>query len=339
MNFVSHRSTVLATCAAAIASVAAPVSAQTVLFDFNSAPLYSPLPINLTEGGITAHFTSTGQGFSIQGPGAPVVPLGFTGRFIYPSSINPADLLISFDQTLTSFSILYSPEEYGCDDSATMRVTAKMNGVFVGSSTKTASNPGTWPVDTLACSFAQGFNSVVVHYDSQPPTCSDWGGIFLADDMRVTPLASAATTLCFGDGSSGPCPCGNSGQPGAGCANSTGLGAFMSATGTGSVSSDDLVLSTGGMPPSKSAVGFWSATILAPAPFHDGRRCVFAPIRRLPLLTSDANGTVVYGPGLATSQGFVAGTTIGFQVWYRDPTGPCGTTSNISSAVQVQFAP
>jgi hypothetical protein len=167
-------------------------SAQSVLFDFDNAPLHTPLPISQTVSGITAHFSATGQGYSIQDNSAPVVPLGFTGRFIYPSSIYLADLLISFDQTLTDFSIKYSCQELGCDDAATMRVTAYMNGSLVGTNTKIASNPGTWPVDTLSCSFPQGFDSVVVHYDNRPPTCQDYGVIFLADNMRVTPFKATA---------------------------------------------------------------------------------------------------------------------------------------------------
>jgi len=163
-----------------------PTSAQAVLFDFDNAPLHSPLPINQTVSGVTAHFSATGQGYSIQDNGAPVVPLGFTGRFIYPSSIYLADLLISFDKTLIDFSIMYSCQELACDDAATMRVTAYMNGSLVGTNTRMTSHPGTWPVDTLRCSFAQGFDSVVVHYDSRPPTCQDFGVVFICDNMRVT---------------------------------------------------------------------------------------------------------------------------------------------------------
>ena len=99
--------------------------AQSVLFDFENAPLYSPLPIDLTVGGITAHLSATGQGYSIQSTTtAPVVPVGFSGRFLYPSSIYAADLLVSFSTPLTDFSILYAPQELACDSSATMRVTA-----------------------------------------------------------------------------------------------------------------------------------------------------------------------------------------------------------------------
>lgn len=86
---------------------------------------------------------------------------------------------------------MYACQELGCDDAATMKVTAYMGGTLVGFNTKTATYPGTWPVDTLACSFSQGFDSVVVHYNSPPPTCGDYGVIFLADNMKAT-LASKA---------------------------------------------------------------------------------------------------------------------------------------------------
>jgi hypothetical protein len=173
----------------------APGFAQSVLFDFNSAPIHTSLPIDQTVSGITAHLSATGQGFSIQGPGSPVYPQGFSGLFIYPNSIFKADLLVGFSVPVTSFSIRYAPDELGCDDSATMRVTAYSGGTYVGTATKTASNPGTYPVDTLACAFPQGFDSVVVHWDSKPPTCTDYGVIFFADDMRVTPAAPAAPTV------------------------------------------------------------------------------------------------------------------------------------------------
>jgi hypothetical protein len=170
-----------------------PVSAQAVLFDFDNATLHTAVPGNLTVDGITAHFSATGQGYSIQEANTQgFTPLGFAGYCVYPNSIYLADLLVSFDQPLIDFSIMYACRELGCDDAATMRVTAYMNGSLVGTNTKTASTPGTWPVDILSCSFPQGFDSVVVHYDSRPPTCMDYGVIFMADNMRVTSLITKA---------------------------------------------------------------------------------------------------------------------------------------------------
>ena len=180
----------------AVLGVCAAATAQTVLFDFDNAPLYSPLPIDLTVGGITAHFSATGQGYSIQRADTlGFTPVGFAGNCIYPSSVYLADLLVGFPQTtLTYFSIMYAPEEYACDSSATMRVTAYLNGTVVGTNTAVADPPGTWPTGTLSITVPQGFNHVVVHYDSPPPTGGDWGPVFLADNMQVTPL-----TLLRGD--------------------------------------------------------------------------------------------------------------------------------------------
>jgi len=66
----------------------------------------------------------------------------------------------------------------------------------------TARFPGTWPTETLSCAFPQGFNRVVVHYDAKPPTCQDYGTIFLAESMRIT-LAEPATYTPFGSGCAG----------------------------------------------------------------------------------------------------------------------------------------
>ncbi|HXR46592.1 MAG TPA: hypothetical protein VN784_04055 [Candidatus Limnocylindrales bacterium] len=161
--------------------------AQSVLFNFENAPQYTPLPITLTVGGVTAHFSATGQGFSIQLYNCQgLSPVGFSGLCIYPSSIYAADLIVDFSPSLTDFSILYAPEEYACDSSATMRVTAYLNGALVGTATTNA-QAGTWPSETLRFSSPQTFNHVVVHYDAAPVTGGDYGPVFMADNMAVTP--------------------------------------------------------------------------------------------------------------------------------------------------------
>ncbi len=183
-----------------VVALVPPVSAQAVLFDFDNAPLYTSLPIYQTAGGITAHLSATGQGYSIQSANAlGFTPPGFAGRIIYPNSINIADLLIHFDSTLTDFSIMCCTQELACDDAATVRVTAYMHGSLVGYTDRAAICPCTWPVDTLMCTYPQGFDSVVVHYQAPPPTCQDYGVVLLFDNMRVTPLNTTGISEVGGD--------------------------------------------------------------------------------------------------------------------------------------------
>ena len=159
--------------------------AQSILFDFENAPGHTSVPITLTVGGITAQFSATGEGFSIQPANTlGFTPAGFSGNCLYPNSVYGADLLVSFSAVLTNFSILYAPEEYACDSSATMRVTAYANSTFVGTATTNAV-AGTWPSETLQFSSTQGFNYVVVHYDAPPVTGGDYGPVFMADNMEV----------------------------------------------------------------------------------------------------------------------------------------------------------
>jgi hypothetical protein len=351
MKIVSFGTPLITACAAAIAAGSA--SAQSVLFDFNNAPLHSSLPIDQLAGGITAHLSATGQGFSIQDGSAPVFPQGFSGRDIYPNSIYAADLLVGFDHTLVDFSILYAPQEIACDDSATMRVTAYMNGTLVGTNTMTATNPGTWPVDTLSCSFLQGFNSVVVHYDSHPPTCQDWGPIFLADDMRVTPMANGSSPFCFGDGTGATCPCSNSGTTGRGCQNSVATGgALLAATGVSSLSADTLHVICSGELPTALSIVLQGSVSVAPLPFGDGLRCAGGSLKRL-FVKSAVSGSVTApeagDPTISARSAFLGdsippnGTRV-YQVYYRDPSAsfcpaPQGNTFNVSNAVSILWAP
>lgn len=168
--------------------LAVPARAQSILFDFDNAPVQTPLPLDLAAGGITAHFAGTGQSYSIQHADVlGFLPVGFSGLCIYPNSVFAADLLIGFSRPVQEFSILYAPEEYGCDDSATMRVTGLLGSEFAATNTAIAPTPGTWPTGLLSLAAPLGFDSVVVHYDT-PPLCGDRGPIFMADNMTVTPL-------------------------------------------------------------------------------------------------------------------------------------------------------
>lgn len=145
---------------------------------------------------------------------------------------------------------------------------------------------------------------------------------------------------CFGSA----CPCGND-DGFAGCANSTGAGARLYATGTASVASDDLVLRVSNVIPSAYGILFVGEA-QACVPFGDGLRAV-APgatgYRRFPVQLSSAEGTLTQGPGLVafssgfSGGGFTAGETWFFQAFYRDVSGPCGNAFNVTNGLAVTF--
>ncbi len=178
----------------ALASVlATQAQAGSILFNFDNVPKYTPLPISVSITGGSAYLEGTGQGFSVQAADTlGFTPAGFGGNCIYPNSVFGADLLIQFSMWLTNFSIMYAPEEYACDSSARMRVTAYAGKYYVGTNTTTAPNPGTWPTGLLSFNSNQWFNRVVVHYDAAPPTGGDYGPVFMADNMTVTAVPEPA---------------------------------------------------------------------------------------------------------------------------------------------------
>jgi len=160
---------------------------STILFTFDDAPVHTSLPVAVSNGGLTATLYGGTYNFSIQPYGSVgLAPARMSGLYIFPNTVYQTDLTIDFSDIVTDFSILYSPQELGCDTSATMRATGYRNGVLVATNTATSPVPGTYPTRTLSLSHASGFDSVVVHYDARPPTCQDYGPIFLADNMLVT---------------------------------------------------------------------------------------------------------------------------------------------------------
>jgi len=176
------------------------------------------------------------------------------------------------------------------------------------------------------------------HDDDEGP----WSG---SAYVYQIPAADFAASYCFGVG----CPCGNDDAK-AGCANSSGGGALLTACGSESVAADDLLLTASGLPTNKWGLFYMGAAQLD-MPFGDGQRCVgsggVGMFRFFPLQNSGPLGTLVLGPGIAAhaSASFPGaghidpGDTWSFQTWYRDPAGPCRFGFNLSSAVAVTFAP
>lgn len=153
-----------------------------------------------------------------------------------------------------------------------------------------------------------------------------------------------ASRFCFCPGGGS---CGTNPDAGAGCANSTGVGADLSYAGTTSFFTDDLVLTTTLMPASTFGITIMGDAVTS-AFLADGIRCAGGALFRYPAQSSGAGGTFALGPGIvAQSELFVnpaghitSGSTWHFQSWYRDTMGsPCGGKSNLSNGVSVTFTP
>ncbi|MFT5153116.1 MAG: hypothetical protein ACI841_003116, partial [Planctomycetota bacterium] len=140
-------------------------------------------------------------------------------------------------------------------------------------------------------------------------------------------------------------PCGND-DPTAGCSTSLGVGATLSAVGTGSVSQDDLTLSMSPLPVNSFGIFYNGPLAGSGAPFGDGLRVVLGSTNRFPVLNSGAAGTISFGPIVGYSLtnfplagNIAAGATWHFQGWFRDPAGPCGSAYNLSHGLSVLFTP
>jgi hypothetical protein len=156
--------------------------------------------------------------------------------------------------------------------------------------------------------------------------------------LLLSPMAQLGTTLCSGDGSAGSCPCGNASANAArqGCVHSAASGALLTATGSDSVSQDDLVLHVAAAPPNKFALFFQGV----PAPafaFGAGLRCAANPIVRLEAFLLDATGSGSSTVSIATLGSAAPGLSRVYQAWFRDPIGPCGQTSNLSAALRIDW--
>lgn len=158
-------------------------------------------------------------------------------------------------------------------------------------------------------------------------------------------LASAASAAsdgvllhCFGDGSSAPCPCDNYGEPGAGCANVSGLGAALTTSGVPRINADTFALQVDGMPASAPGILFsGTAAHQDPLAFGNGLRCVGGSVTRLVTAFSDATGHLHTEGSLSVAEGLVMGDVRYYQVWYRDMVGPCSAAYNTTGACRVEW--
>jgi len=168
--------------------------------------------------------------------------------------------------------------------------------------------------------------------------------IYEVDTLRAGTLGapSAIEAYCFGDGSGVACPCGNSGAPGNGCANSLNpAGANLSGTGSPSIAADTLVLAGAGMP--DSSVLYFQGSIAVGQTFGDGLRCAGGSVVRLGTKTNVGGASQYPGSGdapISVRGSVTAGSTRQYQAWYRNVATFCTVEGfNTTNGVRVTWLP
>jgi len=156
---------------------------------------------------------------------------------------------------------------------------------------------------------------------------------------EITPVGSS---FCEGTA----CPCGNDSAAG-GCANSTGVGAELVASGTPNLSVGDVSLTLRSLPPNQVGIVIMSQGMTS-RPFGDGKLCAVGggnPAFRFPVQHSGPSGVIREvdvathaADHFAANGRILGGTTWNFQGYYRDPAGPCGSQFNTTNAYSVTFS-
>lgn len=150
--------------------------------------------------------------------------------------------------------------------------------------------------------------------------------------------------FCFGDGSSGACPCSNTGAAGHGCRNSVNAaGALLSLSGAPSTVNDTAVLTVSSAPAAALCIFVQSTTPPGASVFGDGLSCIGSGMIRLG--TKTAAGGVASYPGsgdlalhLKGGLSFDGGTRA-YQTWYRNSANFCTSSPfNISNGMLVNWA-
>jgi hypothetical protein len=183
----------------------------------------------------------------------------------------------------------------------------------------------------------------LVSSPSEDATFSSFHGfpilLAAAGTVRVYDLSSDAQQYCSCPTGA---PCANPDGHG-GCANSTEAGGVLTSAGTSSIAADDLRLQAFDLPKYQVAILAIGTQSVA-MPFGDGRLCVWGNVVHASAEVTSARGQIDWKPGIASLAAALGapiqpGEPRHFQLFYRDPSGPCGSGVNLTNAVRVDFKP
>lgn len=322
-----NTSRVILACGLLAKLMAIPGIAQTVVIDFDDlpgssgpfsdgTPVLDQFLIDDEYAALGVRFDSGGGGLSLSAPSNPVSAPNSVGATQAGPALSYAEPVEATFELLGGAAIVDSVSLTLTNSSSSSTLEAyDLNSLLLGVDVGAASA-------TLTVNFPGLIHRVVLRQ-----------GPMAFDDFSFTNLMTAAPSFCAGTG----CACGND-DASSGCTNSTGLGSQLSyAGGTLGVAADDLLLRARDLPSGQSGVLFASRNTTQVI-FGDGLRCVGSPAVRYPVQMADAAGDLEQA--LVASLGsFMAGETGFFQVWYRDPVGPCLGGFNLSSGLAITFLP
>ena len=222
-------------------------------------------------------------------------------------------------------------------------------GVDVGSANQTQQTvTGTWT--NLSMNFAN-FSTYVEGGNSGSPMIHEKSGLAIGVVTHTSCLSSTVqqnyatrmTQVAFATALANPlgvCAGSNCNAVGLAYCPTGPLMSVISATGSASVSANDLVLHANNVPTNKSGLFFLSRDKQS-LPFGNSTLCVGGggfPIRRLPTVNSGATTRLVFPVNLnnlPAGEVLAAGDVAYFQAWFR--TGASGTET--SNGLQLDFVP
>ncbi len=321
------------------------------VFDASGGYLYNYFAFPAPNGGPGFCAVATGEGGTAQGAQQMVVYNDYNngdhanGHLIEANvfreyMVTAADvgraLVFSFDAklgdlqpptTATAFIKIINTTTWYMDDSDYLDMTSIPNtwGSYQVSMTIDSSFVGNL--------FQIGFMNTATNYT---PSGIVYDNITLGE-AGVSPGIS----FCTGDGGGTPCPCGNNSTNGGGCANGSGDGNVLTASGSDSIGAADLVLSSANAIVSQPGLYFQGNNAINGSNgnvFGDGLRCAGGGVVRLQVRFSDGSGGSSTTVDIGAKGGVSAGDVKRYQHWSRDPnTSPCGSQFNLSNGIEITW--
>ncbi|MFT4542043.1 MAG: hypothetical protein ACI841_001127 [Planctomycetota bacterium] len=178
-------------------------------------------------------------------------------------------------------------------------------------------------------------NGGLVSFALAVDNASSPGKVYMSRETGVAPRLVLTVIAACDDPAISFCPA---------TENSTGQSSVLALLGSASLTSNDMSLESTLLPASQFALFFYGFNTTQAA-FGDGTRCISGGIQRLnPPTASSVTGNLSRALDFSTAPfgsgptAVIAGDTVNFQCWYRDPAGGPGGF-NLSGGVQVRICP